>query len=145
MHTVPLTAIDYIGPVVGACLFIIVMSLVKEPTRLTLNAILMGGASGVYLSGGLGLWELVYPVIAVPVVYFSLRSYRFIALGWIMHAAWDLVHFAWGNPIWPFMATSSLGCMIFDTLLAVWLSVGAPSLLRWRTVAVAAPSVAHVR
>ena len=26
-----------------------------------------------------------------------------------------------GNPIWPFMPTSSMGCAIFDTLIAIWL------------------------
>jgi len=137
MHRLPpLAAIDLIGPAVGACLFVLAMSLVKEPRRLTLNAIIMSGASGVYLSGGFGLWELVYPALATPVVYVSLRSYRFVALGWMMHGAWDIVHFAWGNPIWPFMPTSSLGCMIFDTLLAAWFFAGAPSVLGLRSVTV---------
>ena len=27
-----------------------------------------------------------------------------------MHAAWDLAHHFWGNPIWPFMPASSWGC-----------------------------------
>ena len=34
------------------------MSLVKEPARHTFNAIFVAGASGVYLSGGFGPWEL---------------------------------------------------------------------------------------
>jgi hypothetical protein len=141
MHTLlPLATINYIGPAVGACLFVLVMSFVKEPTRLTLNAIIMGGASGVYLSGGFGPWELVYPAIATPIVYFSLRSYRFVALGWIMHAGWDVVHLAWGNPIWPFMPTSSLGCAIFDTILGLWLFADTRTVSRWRALAVAAAS-----
>jgi Family of unknown function (DUF6010) len=37
-----------------------------------------------------------------------------------MHAAWDLPQPFWGSPIWPFMRTSSFGCAIFDTLIAVW-------------------------
>ena len=52
---------DYVGPVIGAALFVLLMSLVPEPTRRTFNAVLVGGASGVYLSGGFGLWELAYP------------------------------------------------------------------------------------
>jgi Family of unknown function (DUF6010) len=48
-----------------------------------------------------------------------------------MHAAWDLAHHLWGNPIWPFMPTSSWGCMIFDSLIALWFFAGAPSL--WST------------
>jgi len=30
-----------------------------------------------------------------------------------------------GNPIWPFMPTSSWGCMIFDSLIALWFLAGA--------------------
>src|SRR3977135_4191011 len=79
MHSVPtLLAMDYVGPVIGAVVFVIVMSRGKEPGRHTFNAILVAGASGVYLSGGFGPWELVYPAIVTPVVYLGLSSYRFI-------------------------------------------------------------------
>ena len=65
MHNVPpLLAVDYVGPMVSAAIFVLVMSLIKEPTRRTFNAIFVAGASGVYLSGGFGLWELLYPAIA---------------------------------------------------------------------------------
>ena len=120
---------DYIGPAIGAALFVLVMSSVREPSRRTFNAILVAGAGGVYLSGGFGLWELLYPAIATPVAYLGLRSHRFIGLAWLMHAAWDLPHHLWGSPIWPFMPTSSFGCLIFDTLIAVWFLAGAPSLI----------------
>jgi len=130
MHSVPtLLAMDYVGPVIGAVVFVIVMSLVKEPGRHTFNAILVAGASGVYLSGGFGPWELVYPAIVTPVVYLGLRSYRFIGVAWLMHSCWDIVHHLWGNPIWPFMPTSSFGCMIFDAVIALWFLAGAPSIL----------------
>jgi hypothetical protein len=55
----PLLVMDYVGPVIGAVVFVVVMSLVKEPGRQTCNAILVAGASGVYLSGGFGPWELI--------------------------------------------------------------------------------------
>ena len=55
MHPAPLAAMDYVGPALGALVFVAVMSLVAEPTRRTLNAIILAGASGVYLSGGFGL------------------------------------------------------------------------------------------
>jgi hypothetical protein len=128
MHAPPLHVIDYVGPVIGAALFILLMSLVREPARRTVNAILVAGVCGVYLNGGFGVWELLYPLIALPVAYRGLRSYRFIGLAWLMHSCWDLPHHLWGNPIWPFMPTSSFGCMIFDTLIAVWFFAGAPSL-----------------
>ena len=64
MHNSSLLVIDYVGPAIGAALFVVVMSFVKEPTRRSFNAIFVAGASGVYLSGGFGAWELVYPAIA---------------------------------------------------------------------------------
>jgi hypothetical protein len=130
MHSAPsLIVMDYIGPVIGALVFVIVMSLVREPARHRLNAILVAGATGVYLSGGFGPWELVYPVIVAPVVYQGLGSYRFIAVAWLMHSCWDIAHHLWGNPIWPFMPTSSFGCMIFDAVIALWFLAGAPSMV----------------
>ena len=75
MHSAPpLLVMDYVGPALGAVVFVLVMSLVKEPTRRTFNAIFVAGASGVYLSGGFGPWELLYPAIVTPVVYLGLRS-----------------------------------------------------------------------
>ncbi len=75
MHSsAPLLVMDYVGPVVGAVVFVVVMSLVKEPGRRTFNAIFVAGASGVYLSGGFGPWELLYPAIVTPVVFLGLGS-----------------------------------------------------------------------
>jgi len=124
-----MNVMDVLGPAIAACVFVFVMSLVREPTRRTLNAVIVAGASGVYLSGGFGVWEIVYPVVATPVVYRALQSYRYIGVAWLMHAAWDLPHHLWGNPIWPFMGASSLGCFVFDSLIAMWFLAGAPDLV----------------
>jgi hypothetical protein len=128
-----MNVMDVVGPAVGACVFVLLMSTVREPTRRALNAVIAAGAAGVYLSGGFGLWELVYPVLATPVLYRGLQSYRWIGIAWLMHAAWDLPHHLWGNPIWPFMRTSSFGCFVFDTLIALWFLAGAPSLAALRS------------
>ena len=136
-HT--LLAADYYGPVIGALCFVVTMSRVPEPARRTFNAILVAGTCGAYLNGGFGVWELIYPVVATPVVYAALRSYRFIGLAWLMHAGWDLAHHLWGNSIWPFMPASSWGCMIFDTLIAIWFLAGAPTLVGGRVPAPNAP------
>jgi hypothetical protein len=125
-----MTTMDVLGPAIGAGLFVLAMSFVREPSRRTLNAVIVAGASGVYLSGGFGIWELAYPVLVTPVIYRALQSYRYIGIAWLMHAAWDLPHHLWGNPIWPFMPTSSLGCVVFDSLIAVWFLAGAPALVR---------------
>jgi uncharacterized protein DUF6010 len=130
MHPPPLLIMDFVGPVIGALVFVVIMSLVSEPARRTINAMIVAGASGAYLSGGgFGIWEVVFPVLAMPLAYRGLRSYSFIGLAWLLHSCWDVVHHLWGSPIWPFMPTSSFGCMIFDALVALWFLVGAPSLV----------------
>jgi len=132
-HPPPLQLVDIVGPAAGAIVFVILMSLVKEPARRTFNAIFLGGAAGVYLSGGLGPWELVAPLVFSIIAYQGLRSHRWIGVGWLLHASWDVVHHLYGNPIWPFMATSSFGCIVFDSLIAVWFLAGAPSVLSLRS------------
>jgi Family of unknown function (DUF6010) len=139
MHNPPLHVADYIGPVVGAVAFVLIMTRVREPARRNFSAIMVGGAGGAYLSGGFGLWELLYAAVAVTVAYLGLRSYRMIGLAWLMHAGWDLLHHFYGNPLWPFMPTSSFGCMIFDTVIALWFLAGAPALVADRTSPVASP------
>ena len=131
MHPPPLHIMDMFGPIIGAVVFIALMSLVREPTRRTLNAVNVAGAGGAYLSGGgFGPWEIIYPVVATPVAFLGLNSYPFIGVAWLMHSGWDIVHHLYGNPIWPFMPTSSFGCMIFDAVIAIWFIGGAPAVFR---------------
>jgi hypothetical protein len=90
MHPPPLAVMDYVGPAFGALLFVGVMSLV-EPTRRTLNAIILAGASGVperrIRSVGTDL-----PGHRRVDGFRALQSYRWIAVGWLIHAGWDIVH-----------------------------------------------------
>ena len=59
----------------------------------------------------------------------------FIGIEWLMHSTWDIAHHLYGSPIWPFMPTSSFGCMIFDAVIAIWFIAGAhPIWRRKRTV-----------
>jgi hypothetical protein len=120
---------DYVGPAIGGLVFVVLMSLLKEPTRRNLNAIFVAGAMGAYISGGLGLWELPFAAIGSVVAFRGLRDPRFIGVAWLMHSAWDLVHHFFGNPIWPFMETSSFGCCIFDAVIAAWFLARAPAVL----------------
>ena len=106
------------------------MSLLPEPTRHRLNPILVAGTAGVYISGGFGVWELLYAALATPIAYRALSSYRFVGIGWLMHAGWDLPHHFWSKPIWPFLPTSSLGCAIFDSVIAIWFLANAPMITR---------------
>lgn len=130
-----ITPMDLIGPVLGGAVFIVIMSFVPHPARRSFNAIFAAGAVGAYIGGVFGVWELVYPIVATPVVYLGLRSYRAIGAAWLMHAAWDAPHHLVGHPIWPYQRTSSLGCMVFDSVIAVWFLASAPSIFRKRPAA----------
>jgi Family of unknown function (DUF6010) len=68
-----------------------------------------------------------YLIVATPIAYKGLNSYRYIAIGWWMHACWDVLHHLYATPIWPWNPTSSAGCAVFDTVIAVWFVMGAPS------------------
>ncbi len=125
-----ITPMDLIGPALGGVLFVVIMSLVPHPARRNFNAIFAAGAVGAYIGGAFGVWELIYPIVATPVVYLGLRSYRAIGAAWLMHAAWDVPHHIVGHPIWPYQRTSSLGCVIFDSVIAIWFLAGAPSIFR---------------
>ena len=134
MSAVPaLAPMNLIGPALGGVLFIAIMSFVPHPDRRSFNAIFAAGAVGAYIGGTFGVWELLYPILATPVVYLGLRSYRAIGVAWLMHAAWDLPHHLAGHPIWPYARTSSLGCIVFDSVIALWFLAGAPSVFGKRT------------
>jgi hypothetical protein len=128
-HSVPeLQALDLIIPVLAAAVFIAASSLLKEPQRRNFMAIMIAGAGAAYLSGGgLGRWEFVFTAVITFCAYQGLRSYRFIGIGWFLHTGWDLVHHFYGNPIIPFLPTSSLGCAITDAVIAMWFFANAPS------------------
>ena len=118
---------DIVAPVVVATLFIIATSAFKEPQRRHFNAIMIAGAGAAYLNGGLGLWEFAFTALVTYCAYKGLHAYRFIGLGWLLHTGWDIMHHLCGNPIVPFVPTSSLGCAICDPIIAAWCFAGAPS------------------
>ncbi|WP_158827035.1 DUF6010 family protein [Mucilaginibacter lacusdianchii] len=110
-----------------AGLFISLSSLIKEPERQKFNAILVGGAGAAYLSGGLGLWEFAFCTLMTYIAYKGLQHYYYIGIAWLLHTCWDVVHHLYAHPIVPFVPTSSAGCAICDSILAVWFFMGAPS------------------
>jgi hypothetical protein len=119
---------DAIPPVVIAAAFVLLSSLLKEPSRRNFNAIMVGGAGAAYLSGGgLGIWEFAFTAVVTFCAYKGLQSYRFIGIGWLLHTGWDVVHHFYGNPIVPFAPLSSVGCAVTDALIAIWFFADAPS------------------
>jgi hypothetical protein len=123
---------DVFAPIGVAMAWITLMSLVNEPMRRSLMAILAAGAGAAYISGGaVGAWELPFTVVMAVCSYRGLASYRFTGIAWLLHTAWDVVHHLTGHPIIPFYATSSLGCAICDPVIALWCFAGAPPVTAW--------------
>ena len=123
------TPIQWALPIVIALVFIMLASLIKEPARQKIMAVMIAGAGAAYLSGGgFGLWEMALCTVLTVCACQGLRSYHFIGIGWLLHTGWDILHHLYGNPLLPFSLTSSLGCAICDPVIAVWCFTGAPSL-----------------
>jgi hypothetical protein len=122
-------AVEIVAPVTVATVFIAVMSLIKEPMRQQCMVLGIAGAGAAYISGGgLGVWEFPFTISMSGVAYLGFRSYRFIGIGWLLHTGWDVLHHLSGNPIIPFLPTSSFGCAVCDPVIALWCFADAPSL-----------------
>lgn len=125
------TLMTAVGAIIIAGLYITIFSLVKEPNRQIINALIIAGAGATYWSGGLGLYEFPLGVMMIYLAFKGLKDYKFLALGWLVHTAYDILHHIYGNPIVPMSPSSSAGCAICDPMLALWLFMGAPSVFEW--------------
>jgi Family of unknown function (DUF6010) len=115
-------------PLLVGVLYVCASSLIREPYRRHLNAIMVAGAGAAYLSGGgLGGWEFAFTAVLTYVAYRGLESWTFIGIGWLLHTGWDILHHFRGHPIIPFVHDSSLGCAICDPVIAIWCLSGGPS------------------
>jgi cytochrome c biogenesis protein CcdA len=119
--------VDVVSPIAVGFVYIMASSLLAEPQRRNFNAVMIAGAGAAYLNGGFGIWEFGFTGVLTYLAYRGLGSYRFIAIGWLLHSGWDVLHDLYGNPIIPFAPTSSLGCAICDPVIALWCFAGAPS------------------
>ncbi len=129
IHVVPQFPVtEAVAAVVVALVFIAIMSLVKEPNRQKINAIILAGAAGMYWRGGLEQWEFIFGTLLLIVAFQGLKHYYYISIGWLMHTGWDIVHHLYGNPIIYLDASSSAGCAVCDPILALWFFLGAPTI-----------------
>src|SRR5262245_62258123 len=67
--------------------FMLLVSLIPEPSRRRFMAIFVAGAGSVYLNGGLGAWGVVFAAVGTWGAYCGVESYRLIGLGWLMSTA----------------------------------------------------------
>src|SRR4029077_11316844 len=116
--SMPMHLGNLVAPGVVATLFMSATSAFKEPQRRHFHAIMIAGAGAAYLNGGLGVWEFAFTAVVTFCAYKGLHSYPFIGVGWLLHTGWDVMHHLYGNPIVPFVPTSSLGCAICDPVIA---------------------------
>jgi Family of unknown function (DUF6010) len=121
---------ELVAPVLVGIIYVSLCSFLEEPSRRNFNAIMVAGAGAAYLNGGFGPWEFAFTAVVTFCAYRGLRSYNFIGLGWLLHTGWDVLHHLYGNPIVPFVPTSSLGCAICDPLIAIWCFAGGPALVK---------------
>jgi hypothetical protein len=131
MHTqiVPdFTLANIVLAVILAPIFIAIMSLIKEPLRQKINAGLISVAGGAYINAGIMPFDQIFNVLLVFIAYKGLPNYKFIALGWILHTCWDIVHHFYGNPIDPKIPESTNVCAFFDVMIAIWFFFDAPSI-----------------
>ncbi|WP_445529866.1 DUF6010 family protein [Streptomyces cyslabdanicus] len=118
-----------LAPILIGTVYAFLMSLLREPARRRLNAVMVAGAGAAYLSSGsFGPWEFVFTAAITYCAYRGLDSYGWIGIAWLLHAAWDVLHHLRGAPIIPFASHSSLGCAICDPVIALWCLRGGPSL-----------------
>lgn len=122
------TFINALAAVGIALVFIAVMSLVKEPYRQKINALTIAAAGTIYWSNGLGFYEFPLGIIMIFLAYKGLKNYNYIAIGWLVHTVYDVLHHFYGQPIIPMDPSSSAGCAVCDPILAIWFFFGAPSI-----------------
>src|ERR1700739_911411 len=127
-----LPVLQWVAPLGVAGVLITLGSLPREPARQRFSAVFLAGAGAAYLSGGFGVWEFAFCALITVLAYLGLQHYRAIAVGWLLHSAWDVAHHLWGRPIIPFAPASSLACPICAPALAAWYALGAPSIWRRR-------------
>lgn len=127
---IPLTWPILLAPLLVATLLIFLISLLKEPGRCKFSGVFLASAGAAYLSGGLGLAEFAFCALITFLAYRGIDNYRYIAIGWMLHTCWDLVHHYYGNPIIVFDPSSSIGCAICDLGLATYYALGAPTIVR---------------
>jgi hypothetical protein len=122
----------YLAPILIGLVYVLLMSLIHEPHRRRVNAVMVAGAGAAYLSGGgLGAWEFAFTAVATCVAYRGLDSWAWTGAGWLLHTAWDVVHHLKGHPIIPFAHDSSFGCALCDPVIAAWCLGGGRSPWRW--------------
>jgi hypothetical protein len=120
-----LTSANVIAPIAVSGAFIAIMSMLREPDRQKVSALLIAGAGAVYFGAGFGWSEVAFCALLTWLAFRGLQDYRFVGTAWVLHIIWDVLHHLYGRSILPFLPLSSAGCAICDTGIAIWYFLGA--------------------
>lgn len=125
-----------LGNLVAVLGCIVVFSTMSAPRRQLFNCVLVGLASATYLNHQFGPLEVVGTIAVFACGVLGLKNVRWLAVAWLIHALIDALHHGVGDPLLRWMPASSLGCAVFDPVLAAWFAVGAPDVRplfsRWK-------------
>ncbi|MEM7549297.1 MAG: DUF6010 family protein [Bacteroidota bacterium] len=119
---------DVTSSIISGVVFIALVSLIKEPYRQRMMAMMLAVAGGVYINNGFGQYEMLAAIVVGIVAFYGSKSYKYIGIGWVFHTALDIAHHIHGYPLISTAALSSLGCAVFDVVIAIWFFTGAPSI-----------------
>ena len=85
-HIIPqFTLPNALAAALIAVVYIVIFSMVKEPNRQKINAIILAGAGAAYLRGGFGIGEFVFCGFMTFIAFKDLSNYTFIGIGWLQH------------------------------------------------------------
>ncbi len=112
---------------IAALAFVAVVGLLKEPMRQKSMAIMVAMAGGIFAVPPYAIAGFAVGAVVAVMGYLGLRSYVFIGIGWLIHAGWDTVLHVNGHGLVGLGPASSLGCAIFDPMIALWFFMGAPT------------------
>lgn len=120
--------------VVYAIVFVLVVGAIKEPIRQKSMAIMIAMAGGLFAYPPYAELGFMWGAAIAVCGYFGLKSYKFIGLGWILHAIWDTLRYSQDAGLVGQAPHSSLGCAVFDPMIALWFFFGAPSVCKYARV-----------
>jgi hypothetical protein len=108
---------------------VILLGFLSYQTRLNVMALMLSLCGGCYLNGPYGKIETLGGIFFYFCALFGLNDPLWLAVGWFCHAIVDVFHHYSDYPIVHWIWWSSTGCAAMDPILAIYMLLGAPSLL----------------
>jgi Family of unknown function (DUF6010) len=121
---------NYVSPIIGGTVFILLTGLIPEAHRRTFHAIVVAAASGTYLNGGLGKVEPALMAVMATAAFFGVNNWKFVGLAWFLHGSVDLAHHSINSPLVSWYIPASFECFIVDWYFAIYFLLGAPNLTK---------------